>query len=354
MIDVAIVGSGMAGLSAACLLAKEGLSVQVLEQNWLAGGCTTSYPRKKFVFESGATTLVGLDEHMPVRYLCEQLNINLNARRLKLPMQVWLPDGQLLNRYEPLEQWIAEAEQKFGQPQRKFWEFAFAVSRFVWETSLRQRYFPPSNLADVLKTIGNVTPKQLRYGPLAFVTTKQLLKRYGLWENELFQAFVDQQLLITAQNSAEEVNALFGCAALCYTNYGNYYTDGGMSGLVSPFVQWLENKGHPVLLRHEVQSVSRSSKGYKLQVKHKTEQRQFEAKKVVFAIPLNNVLELADASLQPRFSDKVMESEQLNSAFQMGLAFTPERNYNSLHHQIHTPEGLPFTGSKSFFLEPEP
>ncbi len=123
-----------------------------------------------------------------------------------------------------------------------------------------------------------------------------------------------------------------------------------MSGLVSPFVQWLEQKGHPVLLRHEVQSVSRSSKGYKLQVKHKSEQRQFEAKKVVFAIPLNNVLELADASLQPRFSGKVMESEQLNSAFQMGLAFTPERSYDSLHHQIHTPNGLPFTGSKSFFL----
>ena len=51
---------GMGGLSAASLLSTDGKKVLVLEAGIHPGGCGSSYARKGYVFESGATTLVDL------------------------------------------------------------------------------------------------------------------------------------------------------------------------------------------------------------------------------------------------------------------------------------------------------
>ena len=112
--DVIVIGSGMGGLTAAALLAYKGLRVKVIEQNYIPGGCTTSYQRKGYWFESGATTLVGLNEHMPLHYVCQQLGIQLNTLPLDVPMVIHLADGTPVTRYQNLEQWIAEAERVFG------------------------------------------------------------------------------------------------------------------------------------------------------------------------------------------------------------------------------------------------
>ncbi|MEL6556775.1 MAG: NAD(P)-binding protein [Bacteroidota bacterium] len=56
--DAIVAGSGLGSLTAASLLCHKGLNVGIIEQNYLPGGCTSSYWRKGFVFESGATTLV--------------------------------------------------------------------------------------------------------------------------------------------------------------------------------------------------------------------------------------------------------------------------------------------------------
>src|SRR5690606_14513340 len=113
--DVILIGSGFGSLTAAALLAKRGLKVCVLEQAKYAGGCATSYKRKGYVFETGATTLVGLQEGMPLHYLMQETGIKLPVRKLEVPMQVHLSNGETLTRYQQPEQWIAEAERVFGK-----------------------------------------------------------------------------------------------------------------------------------------------------------------------------------------------------------------------------------------------
>jgi len=134
--EVAVIGSGMGGLTAACLLAKDGLGVTLFEQNWLPGGCSSSYPRKHYIFESGATTLVGLDDHMPLRHLLTETGIELQPIALDPPMRVYLPNGEILTRYQDLDRWIEEAERVFGPAgQREFWTYCFEISQFASETS---------------------------------------------------------------------------------------------------------------------------------------------------------------------------------------------------------------------------
>ncbi len=339
----------MGSLSAAVLLAQKGLKVRVLEQNWQPGGCTSSYWRKGFVFEAGATTLVGMGKGMPLQYVLDQTGIRINPRKLTLPMQVHLPDGKVINRYESVPEWIAEAERVFGKAgQRSFWEEAYRISEFVWQSSLKQTSFPPIKWNDLTQAAASASLTQVRHLPYAFMTTKQLLKKHGLAANSSFCAFVNEQLLITAQNHMEEVNALFGATALCYTNYPNYYLDGGLLSLVQPFVDFLEARGGEVILREGVQDISRVEGGYRA-FTHK--ENEYEADYVISGIPINNALDVfAATDVGPKLRAKVMESEQLNSAFQMGIGFRPHREFETIHHQIHLPEPLPDTGSDSIFI----
>ncbi|MFT5913908.1 MAG: C-3',4' desaturase CrtD [Flammeovirgaceae bacterium] len=347
--DICVVGSGMAGLTSACLLAKEGLKVGILEQNWLPGGCTSSYWRKGFVFETGATTLVGLDENMPLKYLLEQIEVGIDTVQLELPMQVWQKDNSKINRYQDLDTWIEESEKVFGEKnQVSFWSFCKQISDFVWETSLKQTSFPPTNFSDLVKCVKNASLKQVRFAGYSLMSMKSLLKKYGLLENQKFVDFVNEQLLITAQNTIEEVNVLFGATALCYTNYGNHYVNGGLINLVNPLVDFLEKQGSEIHLRTSVENIKKNKTGYEIQTK---KHGVFKCNYLVSSIPINNTLQLFNEPEAQKKKGKLLDSKQLNSAFQMGIGFRKSQlGFPAIHHQIHLKEKLPQIGSDSIFL----
>lgn len=351
-IDVLVIGSGLGSLTAACLLAADGLKVKVLEQNYLIGGCTSSYWRKGFVFEAGATTVVGLDEAMPLRYLLDRTGILLpDLVPLALPMQVHLPDGEVISKFQNLQDWITEAQRAFPetslQAQAEFWKFCYKISAFVWQTSTAQRHFPPSRWADWWPTLSNIRWEQLRYGAYSFCTMDWLLKRYGLDKSPRFVRYINEQLLITAQNHAPEVNVLFGATALCYTNYTNYYVRGGLINLVTPLVRYIEQHGGVVSVREKVVGIQKQNSGYQVISNKQTYQTRF----VVAGIPANNIAEIyPNNPRQKALKKSLFPSEKLNSAFQMGIGFRGKHHFEAIHHQIHLPEPLPYLDSKSIFV----
>ena len=56
-----MIGGGIAGLTAAALLAHEGLGVTLLEAHHQLGGCAGTFRRGPFTFDVGATQVAGLD-----------------------------------------------------------------------------------------------------------------------------------------------------------------------------------------------------------------------------------------------------------------------------------------------------
>ncbi|MFD2999202.1 phytoene desaturase family protein [Pontibacter toksunensis] len=346
--DVVVLGSGFGSLTAAALLAKRGLRVGVLEQAKYPGGCSSSFKRKGYWFETGATTLVGLDEGMPLRYLLDEIREEVSLQKLEPPMQVHLPNGETLTRYGYLEDWIAEAERVFGKhSQRPFWEHCYKISQQVWRTSLQQRSFPFSNLRDLLLSVARARPAQLHLLPAAFRTMEDMLRHYDLLQDKLFVDFVNEQLLITAQNKLEEVNELFGATALCYTLYSNYYVPGGLINLVNPIVNYISRQESRVLHGQKVQRVSKEENGYVTS----TSKGSFKSRFVISGLPLNNTMQLFDdKKIQQTLQKHVMPSEMLNGAFTMGLVLQGQSIPEVLHHQVHVPEGLPLIGSKSIFI----
>ncbi|MFN0049422.1 MAG: phytoene desaturase family protein [Cytophagales bacterium] len=346
--EILIIGSGIGSLSAACLLAQKGKKVTVVEQNYLPGGCVSSYWRKGFVFEAGATTLVGLDKGQPLHYLLDTLGIDLPARKLDLPMQIKMKNGHIINRHENIEEWIHEAKAEFGfENQEAFWRFCFKISQFVWDTSLRQRTFPISSWSDLLNSALHATPSQLWNARWSLYSMQDLLIKFNLHYNNDFVDFVNAQLLITAQNTIENVNVLFGATALCYTNYGNYYLDGGLISLSNSLVEYIKSHGGEVIFKENVASISRNNAN-KYEIK--TSKSEYVAEYVVSGIPLNNSLKLFGDVLNSKLQSKTMQSAQLNSAFQMGIGFKKSKKFVSIHHQIHLQVNLPHINAKTIFV----
>lgn len=82
--DVVVIGSGLGGLVAALVLAKEGKSVCVLEKNNQYGGNLQTFVRRRKIFDTGVHYLGGLDQGQNLYRYFDYLDIlpDLNLRRM--------------------------------------------------------------------------------------------------------------------------------------------------------------------------------------------------------------------------------------------------------------------------------
>jgi len=73
VVDVAVLGGGISGLTAGFLLHQKGYRVAVLERSERAGGCITTWARDGFLFELGPNTV--LNNAFEIDGLCEAAGI---------------------------------------------------------------------------------------------------------------------------------------------------------------------------------------------------------------------------------------------------------------------------------------
>src|SRR5690606_6541769 len=82
--DIVVIGSGLGGLVSALVLAKEGLSVCVLEKNNQFGGNLQTFSRRKLIFDTGVHYLGGLSEGQNLHRYFSYLGIMQGLKLQKL------------------------------------------------------------------------------------------------------------------------------------------------------------------------------------------------------------------------------------------------------------------------------
>jgi phytoene dehydrogenase-like protein len=76
--DVIIIGSGMGGLTAGALLAKNGINTLVLEKHIIPGGYTTTFKRKDYKFDASLHMINGCGKNGSVYNILEKTGVKIS------------------------------------------------------------------------------------------------------------------------------------------------------------------------------------------------------------------------------------------------------------------------------------
>jgi phytoene dehydrogenase-like protein len=155
--DIAVIGSGIGGLCAAALLAKQGHAVTVCESHTTPGGAAHGFEREGFHFESGPSFFTGLsvaESNNPLRNVLDQLGESVEA----VPYESWnfhFPEGLFVSstneqRYHTeiarftdeagMKQWL-RLEERMKQPpapEDLMKPFAWLVDQEITDPFLRR------------------------------------------------------------------------------------------------------------------------------------------------------------------------------------------------------------------------
>ncbi len=233
MYDVIIIGAGIGGVTAAALLAHSGQHVLLLEGHLGPGGCTSSFQRKRpdgssYVFDVGATLFGGFQPGGAHDWVAQRLGIRFPVVRLEPAMQVWLPDRVITRTGNP-QRWRAERQAAFPEQAaqaERFWQHQERLADISWRFATHFPPIPPETPGDLLRLIPALRPELLTLLPHLPRTVAHELRRYSLTDQAL-RTFIDAQLLISAQVTADACAWPFGSVALDLARQGVFYAEGG-------------------------------------------------------------------------------------------------------------------------------
>ncbi|HEU5101017.1 MAG TPA: FAD-dependent oxidoreductase [Roseiflexaceae bacterium] len=258
--DIIVIGAGIGGLTTAALLARAGYRVLVLEGHIEPGGCASSYERKRpngdrYVFDVGATLFAGFTPGGAHHWVAERLGIHWPVRRLEPAIEVWLPDRRVTRWGDA--RWDSERRVAFpaqAWEAERFWREQERIAEIAWRFAARQPPLPPETPIDLLGMGLRARPEMALLVPQLWRTVGQALESRGVTDRRL-RAFVDAQLLISAQTTARDCAWLYGAVALDFARIGAHYVEGGAWSLARALVAALERDGGMLRLRTWVKRI---------------------------------------------------------------------------------------------------
>ncbi len=346
--DYIVIGAGYGGLVSAALLAQGKKRVLLLEGHSVPGGCASFYSRKGIIFDSGATTLSGMASGQPMQRLFSQLGITLEVKKLDPGMIIKFGERKL-TRHADLSKWIAETENFFKLPGLKdFWELVHKIDRIGYELIGKNRALPPVSVREFLSLAKPSNLKGLPLIPYLFKPVEAVLRKYGLADDPLFRAFIDEQLLITTQNTADDAPFLTAALGLAYPAE-TYYPHGGLFFPAKEIERKFKDFGGKAEYKKKVTGISEFQDGYTVKT---IDGSEYKTRGVVTNIPLWNIPQLVNGKMKEHFSSILPKTENAWGAFMVNFAvdYPYSDDLETAYWQIHVPDGVPHCESKSFFV----
>jgi len=224
--EVLVVGAGIAGLTSAAILSKQGLSVTLIESHTQSGGCAGTFKRKNYIFDVGATQVAGLEKGGIHSRIFNFLDFpSPEATILDPACIVDLNDGgQPIPIWYEKSKWIAEQEMQFPGSGR-FWKLCALIHQSNWIFANNNPVLPIRNFWDFSQLFKALVPSNLVTGILLKSTIYDLLRICGLSKNERLIKFLNLQLKLYSQEDVYNTAALYGSTVLqmCQQPHGLWH-----------------------------------------------------------------------------------------------------------------------------------
>ncbi len=297
--DAIVIGAGVAGLTAAALLARDGTRVQVIEHHTVPGGCASFYQRGGYRFDVGATLVGGFGPRGVHRAIFASLGTTLAAEAVEPAMVVHLPD-RVVTRFGD-ERWRTERRRAFGDEPEAFWRLQEAIADRAWAFSTR---FPalPADPAGIAALVRAFRPAQV---PLAATLGRTVADIMPRDPAKAFRAFIDAQLLITAQADAAAADLAYGATALDLAREGTYHLPDGVSSIATALARAVRAAGSDIAYGTDVVAI-RTKRGVVTGVVA-ADGREVACRRVVAAIPVASVLGMLAAGGAPNAGHALRE-----------------------------------------------
>ncbi|MDS3859564.1 C-3',4' desaturase CrtD [Thermosynechococcaceae cyanobacterium BACA0444] len=255
---VMVIGAGIGGLTAGALLARRGFDVLVLEQAAVIGGCASTFKRRGFTFDVGATQVAGLEPGGIHHRIFQELELPIPAATFCDPAcAVYLPDErEPIQAWRDPEKWQQERQRQFPGSE-PFWQCLSRLFDISWRFQAREPVLPPRTVWDLSKLLAAVRPDTLLTIPFSLLTVGDLLNLFGLGQDDRLRRYLDLQLKLYSQVEARETALLYAATALAMSQapFGLYHLKGSMQVLADRLREGLENFGGKLLTRHRVENI---------------------------------------------------------------------------------------------------
>jgi C-3',4' desaturase CrtD len=318
---VIVIGAGIGGLTAAALLAHKGYQVLIVDQALVPGGCASTFKRHGFTFDVGATQVAGLEPGGIHHRIFQELNIEVpSATPCDPACAVFLPgETTPVNVWRDPQKWQQERQQQFPGSE-PFWQLLATLFRASWEFQGRDPILPPGNLWDLLQLIKAVTPSTFITAPFTFMTVGDALRLYGLDHDIRLRTFLDLQLKLYSQVSAQETALLYAATALNISQLpqGLYHLHGSMQVLSDRLVTSLEKNGGQLLMRHTVEGINvddGKAKGVTIRNQRTGQKFTETADHVIANVTVQNLMELLGEKVPPGYKTRIERLPPASGAF---------------------------------------
>ena len=304
--SIVIIGAGIGGLTAGALLARQGHRVQVLEQAWLPGGCASTFRRKGFVFDVGATQVAGLEPGGIHDRIFQVLDTAPpTAHPCDPACAVYLPgETEPISVWRDREQWQRERQRQFPGSE-PFWDLLQRLFQASWRFQSRDPVLPPRNVWDLGQLLGALRPDTLITVPHTFQVVTDALQAYGLGDDRRLRTFLDLQLKLYSQVDAAATALLYAATALSVSQapQGLFHLEGSMQVLSDRLVEALKRWGGEIHCGKTVSALLTTHNritGVRVTDRKTSQDTIVSADQVVANVTVQNLVKLLDPETLPR------------------------------------------------------
>lgn len=321
---IIVIGSGFAGLSAACHLAKKGYEVTLLEKNSTAGGRARQYKEKGFIYDMGPSWYWMPDVFERFfAHFGKKPEDYYKLERLDPSYRVVFKDD-----YVDLPASMAEMEQLFESLEpgsgKKLREF-LKQAEYKYEVGINDLVYKPS------RSILEFADIRLLKGLLkmdVFTSMRKHVHRF--FKHEKLRELMEFPILFLG-GTPDNTPALYSLMNYADISLGTWYPEGGMHAVVKAMVSLAEELGVKIELDTEVEGFAYENKKI---TKVLTKKGEFDADIVVAGADYNHVDRYLLPDEYSNYSEKYWESRTMAPSSLLFYLGVNKEIDKLLHHTL--------------------